>query len=344
MSTKFQLFGIPSILGAIIFGFLYYSTGNLLYVLQAFNLSLIEISMSFDNACVNEQKLKDMSPFWQQAFFWLGIPIAVVGMRFYVPLQIVSSIEGTSLSSAYTMAVNAPDQFSAALHKAHAAIAGFGSAFLFLTALEFFGDEDKEISWLPGESIIGLLNKYRVVVAIILLAALWRITEDKTVFMAGTSGIVVFALMGLIKTGMERIDSGLGKSTISAVRILQGGLGGFLYLEVLDASFSLDGVVAAFAVAKNIWVVAAGLGVGAMFVRQLTLWMVKTGASAEFKYLPNGAFFSILFLSITMFVSIIREVPDLLVSISSVGFIVAALISSKLSKASVTVPVGGVSA
>jgi hypothetical protein len=340
-----QLFGIPSLLGAIIFGFLYYKTGNPALIWSAFNLSLIELSMSMDNSVINAEKLKHMTPFWQQVFFWIGIPIAVVGMRFYVPLEIVSSIEGSSLRDAYNMAVNAPDQFSLSLSKAHASIAAFGGAFLLLTAIDFFGGDEKEHDWLPGENILKALNPFRAIIALALAGIAWYFTQQREVFTAGCAGILVFALMGLIKAGMEKIDSKLADSTIMVLRLLQGGLGGFLYLEVLDASFSLDGVVAAFAISKNIWVVAAGLGVGAIFVRELTLWMVKTGASATFKYLPNGAFWSILALSITMFVSVSHEVPDWLVSVMSVGFIVAALITSKLSKdSSETVPAGGVSA
>ncbi len=347
MNPKFQLFGIPSILGAIIFGWLYYKTGNSLYVWQAFNLSLIEVSMSFDNAVVNEQKLKGMTPFWQQIFFWFGIPIAVLGMRFYVPLEIVSSIEGSTLSDAYNMAINAPDQFAASLRQAHAAIAGFGGAFLMLTAFEFFGSDEKEEHWLPGEGIlakIGVVRGLEFVAVFIALLIGYHVSQSVPLVLAGIGGCIVFVGMSALKQGMEKIDGWLGASTITALRVLQGGLGGFLYLEVLDASFSLDGVVAAFAISKNIWVVAAGLGVGAIFVRELTLWMVKTGASATFKYLPNGAFWSILALSVTMFVSVSHEVPDWLVSVMSVGFIVAALITSKLSKdSSETVPAGGVS-
>jgi hypothetical protein len=153
-----QLFGIPSLLGAIIFGFLYYKTGNPALIWSAFNLSLIELSMSMDNSVINAEKLKHMTPFWQQVFFWIGIPIAVVGMRFYVPLEIVSSIEGSSLRDAYNMAVNAPDQFSLSLSKAHASIAAFGGAFLLLTAIDFFGGDEKEHDWLPGENILKALN------------------------------------------------------------------------------------------------------------------------------------------------------------------------------------------
>lgn len=335
-----QLFGVPSFLGAIIFGVLYYKTGSLALVLAAMNLSLIELSMSMDNSVVNAAKLENMSKFWRQMFFWFGIPIAVVGMRFYVPLEIVSSIEGSSLRDAYNMAVNAPEQFADSLRQAHAAIAGFGGAFLMLTAFEFFGSDEKEEHWLPGEGIlakIGVVRGLEFVAVFIALMLGYHFTQSVPLVLAGIGGCMVFVGMSALKQGMEHVDSWLGASTIAALRVLQGGLGGFLYLEVLDASFSLDGVVAAFAISKNIWVVAAGLGVGAIFVRELTLWMVKTGASATFKYLPNGAFWSILALSVTMFVSVSHEVPEWLVSVVSVGFIAAALITSKLSKTEKTV-------
>lgn len=330
-SNTLQLFGIPSAIAFIVFGYLYYRTGSWLYVWQAFNLSLIEVSMSFDNAVVNEQKLRQMTPVWQQLFFWLGIPIAVVGMRFIIPLEIVSRIEGISLHDAYSLAVNAPEKFSASLKTAHAAIAGFGGAFLMLTALEFFTSDEKEHSWLPGESLLGKISVVRGLEFVAVFVAIffaYAATHSIALVLAALGGCVVFVVMGAIKNGMEHVDSWLGQSTYAAVRVLQGGLGGFLYLEVLDASFSLDGVVAAFAISKDIWVVAAGLGVGATFVRELTLWMVKTGASAKLKYLPNGAFWSILALSVSMFVSVSHELPDWFVAAMSVGFIGAAVASS----------------
>jgi hypothetical protein len=329
-----QLFGIPSLFGAIVFGLLYYKTGNPLYVWQAFSLSLVEVSLSFDNAVVNEQKLKNMSKFWQQTFFWIGIPIAVIGMRFYIPLEIVSTIESVTLKHAYDLAINAPDKFAETLKGAHVAIAGFGGAFLMLTAFEFFTGEEKEHNWLPGEGLLAKIGVVRGLEFVAVFAALllaYHATQSFTVILAGLGGCIVFVAMSAIKQGMEHVDGWLGQSSIAAVRMLQGGLGGFLYLEVLDASFSLDGVVAAFAISKDIWVVAAGLGVGAMFVRELTLWMVKTGASATFKYLPNGAFWSILALSVTMFLSVAIHVPEALVSIFSVGFILAAIATSRLS-------------
>lgn len=334
-SGTLKLFGIPSFFGCIVFGYLYYRTGSLLYVWQAFNLSLIEISMSFDNAVVNEQKLQRMTPFWQQMFFWLGIPIAVAGMRFFIPLEIVSRIEGLSLHDSYQLAVHAPEKFSESLKSAHAAIAGFGGAFLMLTALEFFGGDEKEHDWLPGESWLSKITVVRGLEFVAVFAAVflaYRISSSIPLILATMAGCVVFVAMNALKSGMEHVDNWLGQSTVSVVRLLQGGLGGFLYLEVLDASFSLDGVVAAFAISKDIWVVAAGLGVGAMFVRELTLWMVKTGASAQLKYLPNGAFWSILALSISMFVSVSHELPDWFVAAMSVGFIGAAIASSLITK------------
>ena len=81
----------------------------------------------------------------------------------------------------------------------------------------------------------------------------------------------------------------------------RGGLGAFLYLEVLDASFSFDGVIGAFALTNNILLIAIGLGVGAMYVRSMTIMLVERGTLAQFRYLEHGAFYSIFALSIVMF-------------------------------------------
>ena len=80
-----------------------------------------------------------------------------------------------------------------------------------------------------------------------------------------------------------------------------GGLGAFLYLEVLDASFSFDGVIGAFALTQNLFLIAIGLGIGAMYVRSMTIMLVERKTLAQFRYLEHGAFYSILALSVIMY-------------------------------------------
>ena len=100
-----------------------------------------------------------------------------------------------------------------------------------------------------------------------------------------------------------------------------GGLGAFLYLEVLDASFSFDGVIGAFALTQNLFLIAIGLGIGAMYVRAMTVMLVERGTLAEFRYLENGAFWSILILSILMFAQTLRPIPGRHRQLLGAGFI-----------------------
>lgn len=344
-----KLFGIPSMLGVIALAALYYVTGEIGTVAAALSLIFLELGLSMDNAVVQAGKVKTMSPFWKAVFFWLGIPLAVGGMRFAFPLGLVSAIEGIPFMDAYHLAVQAPDKFAESLLSAHAAIASFGGCFLLLTALQFYGGDEKEYTWIPGvEQILSSIYVVRGLEFVAVLAAMlftYHETHELSVVFGGLAGCILFVCMSAIKHAMENLDSSLGDATNMFLKVLQGGLAGFIYLELIDAAFSVDSVLGALAVSHNIWVVAIGLGVGAMFVRQLTLWMVKTNATAEFKYLPNGAFFSILCLALYSFVSInpAYELPDWVVALTSVGFILAALISSKLSK-SESLPVGGLSA
>jgi hypothetical protein len=92
--------------------------------------------------------------------------------------------------------------------------------------------------------------------------------------------------------------------------IVKSGLGGFLYLEVLDASFSFDGVIGAFALSNNMIIIALGLSVGAMFVRSMTIHLVRTGTLAQYRYLEHGAFWAIIVLGVIMLLSARYHIPE----------------------------------
>ena len=102
----------------------------------------------------------------------------------------------------------------------------------------------------------------------------------------------------------------------------------FLYLEVLDASFSFDGVVGAFAITSNVLTIAVGLGVGAFFVRELTVWLVRHDTLSEFVYLEHGAHYAIGVLAVLLAVSLSHEIPELITGLAGVGFIGLSLWSS----------------
>jgi len=90
----------------------------------------------------------------------------------------------------------------------------------------------------------------------------------------------------------------------------RSGFGGFMYLQVLDASFSFDGVIGAFALSNNLVIIGLGLGIGAIFVRSMTIHLVDKGTLAEFRFLEHGAFWAILALAAIMLVGAHYHIPE----------------------------------
>lgn len=101
-----------------------------------------------------------------------------------------------------------------------------------------------------------------------------------------------------------------------------------MYLELLDASFSFDGVIGAFAMSNNIFIIAIGLGIGALYVRELTLWILDHGVMESYQYLEHGAFWAIGLLGLSMFVGLGVEIPEALLGTASAAVLGLALWTS----------------
>lgn len=294
----------------------------------ALTLSIVEVAVSFDNAVVNATHLHRMNAFWRKMFLTVGIFVAVIGMRFYLPLQIVAIIGDMSIAESFTLASTDGDAFAALIKESAHTVAGFGGAFLMMVALTFFVDHEKDNHWLPWieQSLVFLgqlsakvkLNVIKAVEAAITIGSAWAVltfTGSKEFFVAALVGVGVFFAIDIIKVLIEKLDERLQTSKASWIA---GGLGTFIYLEILDASFSFDGVIAAFAISNNLFVIAAGLGVGALFVRSMTIMLDETGTLKQFRYMENGAFVAILILAITMFMSPFYHLPEWFVAVTSV--------------------------
>ena len=107
----------------------------------------------------------------------------------------------------------------------------------------------------------------------------------------------------------------------------------FMYLEVLDASFSFDGVIGAFAITSSVLLIVAGLGVGAFWVRSLTVYLMRAGTLAKYRYLEHGAHWAILALGIVMLVKLYHvELPEVVTGSLGLVFIGTAIISSVIEK------------
>ena len=276
-------------------------------------LSILEISLSFDNAVVNASVLKDMDEVWQRRFLTWGIAFAVFGMRIVFPLAIVAIAAGLGPIETIDLSLNDPLRYEEIVSSAHVGIAGFGGAFLAMVGLKFFFDGEKDIHWI--RLVEERLAKFAALPAAeiaLLLLAMWGISllipdeEALTFLVAGILGLVTFIAVEGINTFLELREEKL-KLAGAAVR---SGLGGFLYLNVLDASFSFDGVIGAFALSNNMIVIALGLSIGAMFVRSMTIHLVRKGTLAQYRYLEHGAFWAIIVLGAIMLLSARWHIPE----------------------------------
>lgn len=307
-------------------------------------LAILEISLSFDNAVVNATVLERMSTWWQNLFLTVGVLIAVFGMRLLFPLLIVAVTAGLSPSQAFDLALNQPDVYAAELEQAHPAIAAFGGMFLIMIFLDFILEEH-EHTWLnPIErplSKLGGVESLSIVIALTGLLLVTRFTpaeEVATVMIAGAVGLVSYLLVnGLAAFFEDRAApadpdaAGIAKPARTASGAAVVGKAAFflfLYLQVLDASFSFDGVIGAFAITSNIFIVAAGLGIGAFYIRSITVFLVRKGTLAEYVYLEHGAHYAIGALAVLLAVTISYEVPEVVTGLIGIGFIAAALASS----------------
>lgn len=287
-------------------------------------LAALEISLSFDNAIINANKLEEMTPVWQRRFLTWGILIAVFGMRIVFPLAIVAIFAWVNPFEAMRLALAEPDEYSRIISSAHGPIAAFGGTFLMMVALKFFVDEDKSIHWLEVlESRLrkcGSIRGFEIALVLTVVILVSRALEPEyqlNFLFSAIMGLLVFTLVDGLGTFLDQ------SSKAAASTAAKGGLGAFLYLEVLDASFSFDGVIGAFALTANILLIAIGLGIGAMYVRSMTIMLVEKGTLQHFRYLEHGAFYSIFALSIIMFLQSLMHVSELItgsIGITLIGF------------------------
>jgi uncharacterized protein len=295
-------------------------------------LGVMEVSLSFDNAVVNASVLKTWNAFWQRIFLTVGILIAVFGMRLVFPLVIVAAAADLGVAEVWNMALDNPKEFSGHLTAHHAEVAAFGGVFLLLVFLDFLLDEDKELHWLGHVeeklATFGKVGSISVMVALgVIVASLSLVDESKkfAVLIAGVWGVLTYVGVDFISSLLEKeeeTDVNIGAAVKS------GGIGGFLYLEVLDASFSFDGVIGAFAITNDVVIIMLGLAIGAMFVRSMTVYLVRQGTLEEFVYLEHGAHYAIGILALIMFASMKFHIPEIFTGLVGVAFIVASLWSS----------------
>ena len=305
--------------------------------LTATVLIAIEMAFSFDNAVVNAKILGRLSRFWQQMFLTIGIIIAVVGMRLVFPILIVAVTAGLGFSEVVKLALYDSKEYAHYLELAHPSIAAFGGGFLLTLALYFLFDDQRKIRWfarlekkLQAAGGHWWLAPALALVGVGLASLLPGNKHVATTLEAGTIGVVGYAAMTQLMAWLGRKEPVDKDGRKRKVQTGWAAFGGFMYLQLLDASFSFDGVLGAFAITNDVILIAVGLGVGALWVRSFTVQLVRHNTLEHLPYLEHGAHYAILALALALLASITSNIPDAVTGFVGIVIIIASLRASRL--------------
>ena len=330
-----NIFFAPTIvsLGAL---FLVYWWGGLSALILALLLSVLEITLSFDNAVINARVLSQMSRRWQKHFLTWGMFFAVFGTRLTLPALIVGFSAMMSPILVAILAIKNPEEYARVLLGATPLISSFGGTFLLLVSLKYFFDVEKQTHWL--KMIESRLSRWGRVEAIELALALGTVltlsalspSAQGPILFAGCVGVVLFVLMQGFVSVFQVEDALRKKKTTTAQTVATtGGFALFMYLNILDTAFSLDGVVGAFALTTAIPIIFVGLGIGSYFVRSITVYLVEKKTLSTLVYLEHGAHWAIFGLACSLFAGIFIEVPEIVTGLIGFVFVSMAYISSQ---------------
>lgn len=325
ITTLRTFFFWPIIISLVAFFAIWYEAGTTALLLVIM-LSILETTLSFDNAVVNAKVLEKMSPLWQRRFLTWGIAIAVFGTRFVLPILIVSIAVWVSPATITNLAFTDPTAYGKLLESVSGSITAFGGIFLLMVSLKYFFNKSKSVHWI---SVIerrlvswGHIEAIEIALAILAIITISYLThyDQAEVLVAGLVGLILFIIMEGVAGSLD-IDSG---------DVARGGLSLFIYLNILDSAFSLDGVIGAFALSTNLFIIVTGLGIGALFVRSLTLYFVKQKTLSTLIYLEHGAHWAILGLALAMMADLLIHVPEVFIGLIGICFVLLSYRSSKI--------------
>lgn len=296
-------------------------------------LTLLETTFSADNAVINSKVLVTMSPWWQKIFMTVGIFIAVFLVRFAMPVVIVMLTAGLGFTQVLHLAIADPHQYELHLSHAEPVISAFGGAFLLMIALSYFIDYEKQTHWLTFlERRLGKLGRFDNITTFIMLitaAALYFTVSPEhqgVVLIASICAMAFHIGLGLLNALFEKQGNHVGAGV---KKVGAAAFASFAYLEILDASFSLDGVIGAFALTSSVVLIMAGLGAGAVWVRAMTIHLIRVKALTKYRYLEHGAHWAIGFLGAVMLLKLYHvELPEWIVGSLGIATITAAVASS----------------
>ena len=261
-------------------------------IMIVLGLIVFEIANSIDNAIVNAHVLKTMGELWRKRFLLIGIITSVFLVRFLLPLLIVwLSVPNLPLTTLFASFSGGNNVAANAITAQKPIILMFGGVFLIYLYFHWLFLEKKDPLYIER----FLKTKHGVwffgVAATILVVVMYLSKSNPMMMLAAAIGSATFFLLYGLKETAESNENHVKSAPMS-------DLSKFVYLEVLDAAFSFDGVIGSFAFTINLLLIFIGIGVGAVVVRQLTIKGIDQ--VAKYRYLKNGAMTSIGFLGLFM--------------------------------------------
>ncbi len=264
-------------------------------VLIVFGLILFETVSSIDNAVINAQVLSTMSAKARRWFLVWGLLIAVFLLRGLLPFAIVW-ITNPSLGpvGVFTAAFSSDPKVHEAVELSAPILLVGGGTFLIFLFFHWLFLEQKKFG-LRGERFIQSLGVwFYATVSMTLAVIVWfALAVNPLMAFGAVVGSTAFFITHGFKENAEQAERGLLKNSQARSDISK-----ILYLEVIDATFSIDGVVGAFAFTLSVPLILLGNGIGAFVVREVTMHNIER--IKKYAYLKNGAMYSIFFLGMIM--------------------------------------------
>jgi hypothetical protein len=252
-------------------------------------LCLFEVISSIDNAIINANVLKTMPARFRKIFLFWGLLFAVFIVRGILPFVIVW-LANTDLSIAQviTSTFSGTDEVKESLEASKPLLLLGGGIYLFFVFLSWLFLEEKKYAFF----VEGFIHRqgawfYAVTSIVTTVLVYFALQESPALALAATIGVSAFFITDGFKKNSEQTEKNLSSKSMS-------GWSKILYLEALDASFSIDGVIGAFAFTMSVPLIILGNGLGALVVRQFTIKGIDF--IARFAFLKNGAMYAIGFL------------------------------------------------
>ena len=286
-------------------------------VFTILGLSLFEIISSVDNAIINAEVLSTMKPKARRWFLVWGILIAVFVLRGLLPWIIVwLTTPSLGPVEALFATFSNDEKVIQAVESSSPLLLIGGGTFLIFLFFHWLFMEDKNFG-LPGEKFIRRQSVwFYAIVSIILAVLVWfALKEDPLMAFGSVLGSTAFFIVHGFRQNAELEEKNLMDRTSKRTDISK-----ILYLEVIDATFSIDGVLGAFAFTMSVPLILLGNGLGALVLRQLTIRNIER--IKKYRYIKNGAMYSILFLGLIMLLdSFAYHIPSWLSPLITFGVV-----------------------